>query len=146
MINNNSVLLLVFRAKLICSSASVPPAHSFFTKIFIHKNPSQNLIILEAVLKWFPNFIMRIIRDIFRLRKRERSSSYVTDDEDENVRKGRVRKERNRFKTASYFSSSLNSFLDSADECFILTLWEQMRQRLTVSGRTSEHHHCQSVA
>ena len=38
----------------------------------------------------------------FRLRKRERSSSYVTDDEDENGRKGHVRKERNHSKTASY--------------------------------------------
>ena len=37
----------------------------------------------------------------FRLRKRERSSSYVTDDEDENGRKGHVRKERNHSKTAS---------------------------------------------
>ena len=37
----------------------------------------------------------------FRLRKRERSSSYVTDDEDENGRKGHVRKERNYSKTAS---------------------------------------------
>ena len=37
----------------------------------------------------------------FRLRKRERSSSYVTDDEDENGRKGQVRKERNSSKTAS---------------------------------------------
>ncbi len=37
----------------------------------------------------------------FRLRKREHSSSYVTDDEDENGRKGLVRKERNYFKTAS---------------------------------------------
>ncbi len=65
------------------------------------KNEKDDSGFLEAVLKWFPNFIMRIIRDIFRLRKRERSSSYVTDDEDENVRKGRVRKERNRFKTVS---------------------------------------------
>ncbi len=34
----------------------------------------------------------------FRLWKRERSSSYVTDDKDENGRKGRVRKKRNYFK------------------------------------------------
>ncbi len=33
----------------------------------------------------------------FRLWKRERSSSYVTDDKDENGRKGRVRKKRNYF-------------------------------------------------
>ena len=40
----------------------------------------------------------------FRLRKRERSSSYVTDDEDENGRKGHVRKERNYSKTASNYN------------------------------------------
>ncbi len=34
----------------------------------------------------------------FRLWKRERSSSYVTDDKDENGRKGRVIKKRNYFK------------------------------------------------
>ncbi len=43
----------------------------------------------------------------FRLWKRERSSSYVTDEKDKNGRKGRVRKERNYFKTASKQSSEL---------------------------------------
>ncbi len=37
----------------------------------------------------------------FRLWKRERSRSYVTDDKDENGRKGRIRKERDYFKTDS---------------------------------------------
>ncbi len=33
----------------------------------------------------------------FRLWKRERSRSYVTDEKDENGRKGRIRKKRNYF-------------------------------------------------
>ena len=53
----------------------------------------------------------------FRLRKRERSSSYVTDDEDENGRKGHVRKERNYSKTASkkMFLSVRNVFEEISD-------------------------------
>ena len=48
-----------------------------------------------------PEFYYAVFPRQFRLRKRERSSSYVTDDEDENGRKGHVRKERNYSKTAS---------------------------------------------
>ena len=43
----------------------------------------------------------------FRLWKRERSSSYVTDEKDKNGRKGRVRKFGNHFKTASKRSPEL---------------------------------------
>ena len=49
-----------------------------------------------------PEFYYAEFSRQFRLWKRERSGGYVTDDKDENGRKGRVRKERNYFNTASY--------------------------------------------
>ena len=51
-----------------------------------------------------PEFYYAEFSRQFRLWKRERSGGYVTDDKDENGRKGRVRKERNYFKTASQCS------------------------------------------
>ena len=49
-----------------------------------------------------PEFYYAEFSRQFRLWKMERSGGYVTDDKDENGRKGRVRKERNYFKIASY--------------------------------------------
>ena len=60
--------------------------------------------ILSSTSGMIPEFYYADFPRQFRLRKRERSSSYVTDDEDENGRKGHVRKERNYSKTASYSS------------------------------------------
>ena len=54
-----------------------------------------------------PEFYYAEFSRQFRLWKRERSGGYVTDDKDENVRKGRVRKERNYFKTAFLGYSTL---------------------------------------
>ncbi len=51
-----------------------------------------------------PEFYYAEFSRQFRLWKRERSGGYVTDDKDENGRKGRARKERNYFKTTSYMS------------------------------------------
>ena len=60
----------------------------------------------------------------FRLWKRERSSSYVTDEKDKNGRKGRVRKERNHFKTASKKHEKTNCvksvfYFSRVDFCFL---------------------------
>ncbi len=51
----------------------------------------------RSCLKMVPAFYYAEFSRQFRLWKRERSSSYVTDDKDENGRKGRVRKKRNYF-------------------------------------------------
>ncbi len=45
-----------------------------------------------------PEFYYAEFSRQFRLWKRERSGGYVTDDKDENGRKGRARKERNYLK------------------------------------------------
>ncbi len=55
------------------------------------------LVKLRSCLKMVPAFYYAEFSRQFRLWKRERSSSYVTDDKDENGRKGRVRKKRNYF-------------------------------------------------
>ena len=62
---------------------------------------SLNFLTLRSCFGMIPEFYYADYPRQFRLRKRERSSSYVTDDEDENGRKGHVRKERNYSKTAS---------------------------------------------
>ena len=49
----------------------------------------------RSCFEMVPDFYHAEFSRQFRLRKRERSSGYVTDDEDENGRKGRVIKERN---------------------------------------------------
>ena len=50
---------------------------------------------VRSCFEMVPDFYHAEFSRQFRLRKRERSSGYVTDDEDENGRKGRVIKERN---------------------------------------------------
>ncbi len=54
-------------------------------------------VVLRSCLKMVPAFYYAEFSRQFRLWKRERSSSYVTDDKDENGRKGRIRKKRNYF-------------------------------------------------
>ena len=67
-----------------------------------HSYDSGGALLLRSSFGMIPEFYYAGFPRQFRLRKRERSSSYVTDDEDENGRKGHVRKERNYSKTASY--------------------------------------------
>ena len=56
---------------------------------------------IRSCFEMVPEFYYAEFSRRFRLWKRERGGGYVTDDKDENGRKGRVRKERNYFKTAS---------------------------------------------
>ena len=55
----------------------------------------RHFLRLRSCFEMVPVFYHAEFSRQFRLRKRERSSGYVTDDEDENGRKGRVIKERN---------------------------------------------------
>ena len=70
-------------------------------KWFAHSPCSGKNRQSRSCFEMVPEFYYADFPRQFRLRKGERSSGYVTDDEEENSRKGRVIKERNYFKTAS---------------------------------------------